>query len=132
MPAMASYGRMRCDYKTRKRNVRAGGVTFRIQEEGPGEALLLIHGGPGVDHRSLHPGMSCFAPYRRLIYVDLRGHGASSEAKRYGLTVDADDVEALRRALGFGPLDVPGRAYGGAVALKWAARHPRGARRAIA
>ena len=119
---------VKCDYRgTRKRRVRARGVTFWVEEEGAGRPLLLIHGGPGADHRSLHPGLSVLAKSRRLIYVDLRGHGMSSEARRYGLEVDADDVEALRRAMKLGKLDALGHSYGGAVVLKWAARHPAGA-----
>ena len=39
--------------------------------------LLLLHGGPGLDHTYLRPWFDCLADAFRLLYVDLRGHGRS-------------------------------------------------------
>lgn len=115
-----------CDYpSTQKGRVEANGIRFWVEQEGQGPPLVLLHGGPGIDHRVFHPELSRLARFRRLIYYDMRGHSMSSEPEDpedYGLDQDVQDLEALRRAFGFDRLDLLGYSYGGAVALKYAAQ----------
>ncbi|MFC1588287.1 alpha/beta fold hydrolase [Planctomycetota bacterium] len=112
-----------CDYPgTEKSIVAAGGINFWVETEGEGEPLILIHGGPGIDHRCFHPHLSMLAECRRLIYYDLRGHYMSSEApdNRYGPKIDAEDVEGLRIALGLEKIALFGYSYGSIVAHRYA------------
>lgn len=70
----------------------------------------------------------------RAVAIDLRGHGHSGgDYLSYGL-LDADDVgavldeiegDALAEGAGLGPVVIVGPSYGGAVALRFAARDPR-------
>jgi len=124
-----------CDYPaTEKRFVEANRIRFWVETEGQGPPLVLIHGGPGIDHRVFHPDMSLLAQHHKLIYYDLRGHYMSSEPddpNAYGLEQDARDLEALCRALGLESWDVLGFSYGGAVALKYASLFPKQVRRLI-
>ena len=115
-----------CDYpRTQKLRVTANNIRFWVEVEGQGPPLLLVHGGPGIDHRIFHPELSRLAKLRRLIYYDMRGHHMSSEPEDpddYGLSKDVEDLEALRQALGYEWIDLLGYSYGGAVALCYAAR----------
>lgn len=117
-----------CDYPvTQKCIIEANGIRFWVEAEGQGTALVLVHGGPGIDHRVFHPEMSRLAQGRQLIYYDLRGHYMSSEPAdptEYGLEQDAQDLDALRQALALRQIDVLGFSYGGAVALKYASLFP--------
>jgi pimeloyl-ACP methyl ester carboxylesterase len=45
--------------------------------------------------------------------------------------VIVEDLEAVRRALGFGPVDVYGTSYGTRVALEWMRRHPAALRAVV-
>ena len=87
---------------------------------------FVLHGGPGGDHTGFKPGMSPLAAHMQLVYIDHRGHGRSapSDPALYTLDENVEDLEALRRYLGLGPVAVIGTSYGGMVAMAYAARYP--------
>src|SRR5262249_61768383 len=62
----------------------------------------------------------------QLVFFDHRGQGRSArgDAARYVLDENVEDMEALRRHLGLGPIVSIGTSYGGMVAMAHAARHP--------
>src|SRR6266550_1369471 len=87
---------------------------------------FIIHGGPGGDHSSFKPILAPLTERMQLVYFDHRGQGRSAhgDAARYTLDENVEDMEALRRHLGLGPIVSIGTSYGGMVALAHAARHP--------
>src|SRR5215470_15526465 len=87
---------------------------------------MVIHGGPGGDHSSFKPAFSPLALRMQLVYFDHRGQGRSArgDPKRYTLDENVEDMEALRKYLGVGPVVSIGTSYGGMVAMAHAARHP--------
>ncbi len=87
---------------------------------------FVLHGGPGGDHSGFKPGMTPLASRMQLVYIDHRGQGRSSKGDpaRYTLDENVEDMEALRRHLGLGPIVSIGTSYGGMVALAHAARYP--------
>lgn len=87
---------------------------------------FVIHGGPGSDHSGFKPGWSALTDTVQLVYFDHRGQGRSlrGDPDRYTLDENADDMEALRRHLGLGPIVSLGTSYGGMVAMAHAARYP--------
>ena len=89
-------------------------------------AAMIIHGGPGGDHSGFKPAMSPLAHQMQLIYFDHRGQGRSDRGNpdTYTLDENVDDMEALRRHLGLGPVVSIGTSYGGMVAMAHAARYP--------
>jgi len=89
-------------------------------------AAMVIHGGPGSDHTGFKPGFSPLAARLQLIYFDHRGQGRSDPADpaTYTLDENVEDMEALRRHLGLGPIVSIGTSYRGMVAMAHAARHP--------
>src|SRR5256885_5674864 len=96
----------------------------RTMREKP--VALIIHGGPGGDHSSFKPVMSPLAERMQLVYFDHRGQGRSAhgDPAKYTLDENVEDMEALRRYLGLGPIVSIGTSYGGMVALAHAARYP--------
>jgi proline iminopeptidase len=96
----------------------------RVMREKP--VAFVIHGGPGGDHSSFKPVMSPLAERMQLVYFDHRGQGRSArgDPAKYTLAENVEDMEALRRHLGLGPIVSIGTSYGGMVALAHAARHP--------
>ncbi len=87
---------------------------------------LVIHGGPGSDHSGFKPAMSPLSGHMQLVYFDHRGHGRSArgDPALYTLDENVEDMEALRRHLGLGPVVSIGTSYGGMVAMAHAARYP--------
>ncbi len=87
---------------------------------------FLIHGGPGGDHSGFKPAFTPLSERMQLVYFDHRGHGRSAEGDpaKYTLDENVEDMEALRRYLGLGPIVSIGTSYGGMVAMAHAARYP--------
>ena len=91
---------------------------------------MVLHGGPGGDHTGFKPTFSALTDRMQLIYLDHRGQGRSGQADsnadpaRFTLDENVEDMEALRRHLGLGPVVSIGTSYGGMVALAHAARYP--------
>jgi proline iminopeptidase len=95
-----------------------------IMRERP--VAMVIHGGPGGDHSGFKPSFSPIAARMQLVYFDHRGQGRSAACApaTYTLDENVEDMEALRRHLGLGPIVSIGTSYGGMVAMAHAARHP--------
>jgi proline iminopeptidase len=89
--------------------------------------LFLLHGGPGCDHSNFKPWLSPLSEHAQLVYIDHRGNGRSDDADKASYTIEqmADDVEALRKYLGFSSISVLGHSFGGMVAQVHAIRHPK-------
>ena len=89
--------------------------------------LLLLHGGPGLDHSLFKPHTAAaLADLCQLVYLDHRGHGRSDrgDPARWTLEQWGDDVRAFCDALGIERPIVLGASFGGLVAQSYAARHP--------
>jgi pimeloyl-ACP methyl ester carboxylesterase len=80
------------------------GTVLWQDDAGHGEpALVFIHGF-GCDHTTFEAQVRHFAPRRRVVSVDLRGHGRSDAPDRqYTINGFADDVAWLCRSLSSTP-----------------------------
>lgn len=102
------------------------GVSLFVDVVGQGAPLLLMHGGPGLDHTTLLPLRPC-AEHFTLIYYDHRCNGRSEGADISTMTWDhlTADADSLRQELGFEQWAVLGHSFGGQVALEYALRYPQ-------
>lgn len=100
-------------------------VSLFVKVIGQGYPLLLMHGGPGMDHTSLLPLLPC-ADRFTLIYLDHRCNGRSDGIPVSSMTWDnlTADAEAIRKRLGFEKWAVLGHSFGGMVTLEYALRYP--------
>ena len=105
-------------------NIAIRDVSLFVRPMGAGEPVVLMHGGPGLDHTTLL-GLSPLARDYRLVFYDHRCNGRSGgdpETMTWdNLTADAD---ALRATFGFDKWIVLGQSFGGQVALMYALRYP--------
>ena len=88
--------------------------------------LILLHGGPGMDHTYWRPLFSQLADVAQVIYIDQRGCGRSDRGSKGAWTLAqwGDDVHAFCAALDIDRPVVCGSSFGGEVAMAYAARHP--------
>ena len=88
--------------------------------------LVLLHGGPGMDHSLFKPRWSTLTDVAQVVYLDHRGNGRSDAGPREAWTLAqwGDDVRAFCDALGIVRPIVAGTSFGGMVALAYATRHP--------
>jgi proline iminopeptidase len=107
--------------------------TARIFYEvvGEGEPIIVIHGGPGLDHSYLQPGLDALAIRHALVYYDQRGTGrsvAALDSTAINLDAFVADINALREALGYDRVSLLAHSWGALVGIEYAARHPESVR----
>ncbi|HYM63002.1 MAG TPA: proline iminopeptidase-family hydrolase [Thermoanaerobaculia bacterium] len=108
--------------------VDANGVLLYYKIIGRGEPLLIVHGGPGASHDYFLPWLLPLARTNRVIFIDERGSGKSEkleDPKGYTVENMADDVEAVRKALGLGKVNLLGHSYGGVLAQAYALKYQK-------
>jgi proline iminopeptidase len=107
-------------------------VSLYVKVIGQGYPLVLMHGGPGLDHTTLLP-LQPLADQFTLVFYDHRCNGRSEGAALASLTWEnlTADAEALRQALGFEKWAVFGHSFGGNVALEYALRYPQSLARLV-
>jgi proline iminopeptidase len=118
-------------------HVRVNGVRLffdvegaRLVPDGPAmrekPTLILLHGGPGMDHSGYKPRFAPLADIAQVVYLDHRGNGRSDPGPRETWTLAqwGDDVHAFCEAVGIARPVVLGASFGGMVALSYATRHP--------
>src|SRR5262245_30628486 len=95
--------------------------------------LLLLHGGPGVDHSLYKPAFSALADVAQVVYLDHRGNGRSDRGDKEAWTLArwADDAHEFCNVLGIENPIVYGASFGGMVAMAYATRHPEHPRKLI-
>lgn len=100
------------------------GIKLYYETQGTGKPLILLHGGLGAIEM-FGPNLPALARGRRLIAVDLQGHGRTADIDRpLSVELMADDIAALIKHLKLERPDIVGYSMGGGVALQTAIRHP--------
>ncbi len=110
------------------RRIDAGdGVRLWYTTRGRGAPIVVIHGGPGMDHQSLAADLAPLERTHRVIYYDQRGGGKSSlpsDSALLSIDRHVDDLEAVRRHLGLEKVTLLGHSFGPAIAALYAIKHP--------
>jgi pimeloyl-ACP methyl ester carboxylesterase len=109
-----------------------GGVEMYWRSLGQGGTpLVVVHGGFGVVE-AFGDVLDRLATGRRVVAVELQGHGHTADVDRpFSWDALADDVAALVRHLDLGSADLMGYSLGGGVCLRAAIRHPEVVRRLV-
>lgn len=111
------------------------GLRLYYEQYGPADAkgppLVLLHGGVG-GITMFGPNLPTLAATRRVIAVELQGHGHTADIDRpLRFEFMADDIAALLAQLKIDQADVMGYSMGGGVAFQVAIRHPALVRRLV-
>ncbi len=102
-------------------------TTLHVEERGAGDlALIVLHGGPGLDHTMFGDRLDALGDEARLLLVDERGQGRSDRVDPATVTLErlATDVEELAQALELERFAVLGHSFGAFIALQHAVAHP--------
>ena len=102
------------------------GIRIHYLTLGHGAPVLMLHGGPGMNYRSMLP-LKNLAKDFQLVFLDQRGSGRSALPDLSTLTFDhcVSDLECLREILGIDRWTVVGHSFGGFVGLEYAIRFPK-------
>ncbi|KAF1005880.1 MAG: Haloacetate dehalogenase H-1 [Pseudomonas fluorescens] len=100
------------------------GIQLAYSIAGEGTPLVVLHGGP-ANSDYLANQVQLLARHYKVISVDTRGHGRSSQGEQpLGYDLFANDVAALMSKLGVARADFLGWSDGGITALDLAMRYP--------
>jgi pimeloyl-ACP methyl ester carboxylesterase len=108
-------------------NIELGDLTFAVQDDGHGPAVLLLHGFPDSHALWRHQVPALIDAGYRVIAPDLRGFGESSkpaEVDKYGILDIAGDVIGILDSVGVERAHVVGHDWGAALAWALAAFVP--------
>lgn len=96
--------------------VQGGKVYFATY--GQGAPVVLLHGGL-MTIEAFGPVLDKLASTREVIAVEAQGHGRTGPLDRpMTFAAMANDVAAVLKSLGLGPVDVLGYSMGGSIALR--------------
>ncbi len=107
--------------------VRSGEARLFYRALGEGPPVLVLHGGPAMEHSYLLPGLEPLARERRLVFYDQRGSGRS-EAPLDSASITLEnflaDIDSVRAALGHERVTLLGHSWGGLLAVLYASSRP--------
>lgn len=102
-------------------------VRLWYTETGKGSPVIVIHGGPGMDHLSLASDLAPLERHHRVIQYDQRGGGRSTlpvDPALLSIDHHVRDLEALRQHLGLQKVALVAHSFGPAIAALYAIRYP--------
>lgn len=106
--------------------VNGAQIYYKIM--GSGDPVVVIHGGPGLDHSYLLPQMRELAKDHKLIFYDQRACGRSS-IKVPPATISiggfVEDLHGLRQALELEKVHLLAHSWGGLLAMNYAIKYPQ-------
>ncbi len=115
------------DVSVHEELVSINGTELFVKRMGQGEPIVIVHGGPVLEHGYLLPHLEPLAESYELVFFDQRLSGRSAgEVDSSSVRVDTlvNDIEALRQSLGLGPIHLLGHSWGGLLAMRYAVGYP--------
>ncbi|BAV08508.1 Pimeloyl-ACP methyl ester carboxylesterase [Filimonas lacunae] len=105
--------------------IPVGNIEIYYEEYGVGKPLVLLHGFGGCT-QNWHPFTTQLAEHYRLIVIDLRGHGRSTNPEnKFTHREAANDVFLLLDKLGIDQFYAMGMSTGGMILLHMATNQPK-------
>ena len=105
--------------------VENDGARLFCQVKGSGEPSLVFIHGVAVGHEVWQEHVAYFQASRKVVAVDLRGHGQSSAAEDYPQEMFVADLQAVLAATKLRRPVLVGWSLGGTIAIRYAALHPQ-------
>lgn len=102
------------------------GTALYLQTVGRGEPLLVIHGGPGLNHQYFNPHLEKLSKDFTVILYDQRASGRSAipSTDSLGLKYFVDDIDAIRRDLGYEKINILAHSWGAILAVRYGMDFP--------
>lgn len=103
------------------------GTELFVKRMGAGDPVLVVHGGPVMEHGYLLPWLEPLARDHELIFFDQRLSGRSAavvDSASVRLDTLVADMEGIRQGLGVERWDVLAHSWGGLLAQRYAMLHP--------
>lgn len=112
---------------------KINGTQLYLSVKGSGEPLLVIHGGPGLNHSYFIPFLQGLEKNLKVIYYDQRACGRSLTPAADSITMKflVDDIEAIRKEMNIDKLNILAHSWGAVLATHYASQYPDRIKRII-
>ena len=98
---------------------------------GDGEPLLIVHGGPTMNHEYFLPHFMPLAHAYKLIFFDQRSTGRSEIDSNISWSQMIDDIDGVREAFGLDSVNILAHSWGTKLAMIYAMEHPERVKKLI-
>jgi proline iminopeptidase len=118
------------DFEGRK---KINGATLFLSIKGKGETVVVLHGGPGLNHSYFKPHLNALEKKFRMVYYDQRACGQSSTPSPDSISIHflVEDLEAIRKELKVEKLNLLAHSWGSVLATHYAIAYPDHVRKII-
>ena len=106
--------------------IYSNGTQLYYKTIGAGQPVVIVHGGPLLDHSYFLPSFEQLAQDFQLIFYDQRLSGRSdpnADTSTIRMRVFVEDIEKLRDSLKLGRVHLLGHSWGGLIAMHYAIKH---------
>lgn len=107
--------------------IHSNGADLYYKTMGTGEPIVILHGGPGLDHTYLLPQLKELSLQHKIIFYDQRATGRSTgnvDSVSMSPHQFVEDLETLRKELKIDQLNLLGHSWGALLAMHYASRYP--------
>jgi proline iminopeptidase len=109
------------------------GTKLFVSVAGTGEPIVVLHGGPGLNHSYFKPHLSNLEKDFRMIYYDQRACGQSAIPSADSININflVDDLEGIRKEFKIEKLNLLAHSWGAVLATHYALKYPDRIRKII-
>ena len=104
---------------------KINGTDLYFNVRGKGEYLLVLHGGPGLNHSYFIPHLNELEKKFTLIYFDQRACGKSAIPSTDSISIKflVSDIEAIRKKFKIEKINILAHSWGALLAVHYALGH---------
>ena len=112
---------------------KINGTQLYIKTIGQGEPLLIVHGGPGMNHTYLSSHFNRLSKKFKIIFYDQRASGKSAVSSPDSISLDsfADDIEGIRNYFKIDKLNIFAHSWGVIPTVSYSIKYPDKVKRLI-
>ncbi|HET6539283.1 MAG TPA: alpha/beta fold hydrolase [Chryseolinea sp.] len=105
---------------------KINGTNLYFSVKGKGDYLLVIHGGPGLNHSYFKPYLKPLENTFKVVYFDQRACGKSSipASDSISLKFLVDDIEEIRKVLKTEKINILAHSWGVVLAIQYGLQYP--------
>lgn len=105
---------------------KLNGTNLFVSIHGQGEVLVVLHGGPGLNHAYFRPHLDALHKNFKVVYYDQRACGQSAIPSTDSISMQffVDDLESFRKELNVPSINILAHSWASILAVNYALTHP--------
>lgn len=112
--------------QTKEGPTELNGTQLFVKTTGQGEPIIVVHGGPGMNHTYFLPHLNKLSKKFQVTYYDQRasGQSATPDPSTISLQTFAEDIDAIRKHIGQDQIYLLAHSWGALPAIQYGLAFP--------